>query len=351
MNKWFIYLARLLSACCFYLFLAKANTWLDTSNNTIMAFGYRFFILLAPLIFFFANKKTAFFAFLAGMFGIICWINEFYLIGTIILSSGMAVGGYVLKYHASKTPEGAANNRVALNMGVFLSGLMLLLPFNNNTLLWIGLMMMLVTLISSIFIDNSSDEIKIQKKNFSFSQLNSVKGIAWAIVGLVTGIKLMSTMSILPQYLIYTAGKLPNWFGLIISISSLCVVLLQIPIMQVMKRNDFYLPFIILFFSMVMIALPSLFYCETLAGGMLWTFVLTMFECGVMYLDTFSVKDGTLLIKEFFVGIGMALTVLLMRYFDAKTGALLLGGIGIFATIIAVQLFRPAMISGKVMET
>lgn len=350
-SRLFIYFARLLSACCFYLFLAKANTWLDTTNNIIMAFGYRFFILVSPLVFLFTKRYTAFFAFLAGVFGILFWIKKYYLFGTLLLSGGMAVGGYVLKYHASKSPEGAANNRVALNMGVFLAGLIILILNKGIAFVWIGLIMMLITLISSIFINNSEDEKIIQKQNFSFSQLNSTKGMAWSLVGVVTGIKLMSTMSILPQYLIYSTSKLPNWFGIIISLSSISVVIFQIPIMNVMKRFNFYRAFILLFLSMIMIGFPGLFFCETLVGGLVWTFVLTLFECGIMYLDTFALKDGTLLIKEFFVGVGMALAVLLMRNFDAKTGALLLGAIGIVGIITSIQLFKPLKPRVEILNT
>lgn len=352
MSKYYIYLARLLSACCFYLFMAKANTWLDITANTILAFGYRFFILLAPLFFLLINRWIAFVSFLVGIVGILFWLKACFFIGTLLFSSGMAVGGYVLKFHASKTPHGAANNRVALNLGVFFSGLIILIPTSENMLMLIGLSLMILTLVSSLYINNDLHEEKecqVQKLNFSFSQLYSVRGTAWAIIGIMIGIKLMSTMAILPQYLIGQYGNIPQWYGLIISMSSLVVVILQIPIMHVMKKFDMTRAFIPLILSMILIAFPAIFYCETIIGAMIWTFVLTIFECGASYLDVFSVKEGTLLIKEFFVGIGMALTVLCMRNFNSITGAFLLGSIGLIGILFAMLLLKPARAQEEVL--
>ncbi len=345
MNQYFIYTARLLSACCFYLFLAKANIWLDTTDNTILAFGYRFFLILAPLVFLITNKWITLIAFSISTGGIVFWLSDNLFIGTILLSLGMAIGGYVLKYHASKTPIGVSNNRIALNMGVFFSGLIILLPINNKSFMLLGLAFMVITLLCSMYIrEKTQEDHKIQKLNFSFSQLLSIRGLAWAIVGFVMGIKLMSIMSILPQYLIYELGKLPWWYGLVISLSSIVIVFLQIPIIHVMKRFNFFQTFILLAISMVFIAFPNLFYCETIIGGLIWTFSLTVLECGISYLDIFSAKEGTLLIKEFFIGIGMASTVFLMRNVDPASAAFMLGLIGLIGTLLAVKLLKPQII-------
>jgi len=342
MKQYSIYFVRLLSACCFCLILAKANTWLDTMNNTVLVFGYRSFILLAPLFLMVTKRWVTFYSFLISTVGMLLWLKGEYLLGTILFSSGMAVGGYVLKFYAAKTPEGTANNRIAMNIGGILSGLVIAFPSDNNYFLWLGLGMLVVTLICIFLTQRSSDIEGIddhnQKTNFSFSQLNNLRGLSWGIVGIITGVKIVSITSILPQYLIHYYGYLPSWYGWAISLNCIAVVFLQKPVMHVMKKFSLNQALSALLASMLVIAMPSVFHCQVFAGAMLWAFALTLIECAVSYLDVFSRREGGLLIKEFSVGIGMALTVLIMRSFVPVTAAFFIGFVGFVAIIVVMKI-------------
>lgn len=341
MKSHVVYLARLLSACVFCLILAKANTWLDTLNNTVLVFGYRSFILLAPLFLLFAKRWITFFSFFASIIGMGFWFNHYLLLGTILFSAGMAIGGYVLKYHASKTPNGAANNRIALNIGGILSGIVIASPYSNNYFLWLGFIMLFITLLCSFPGRDETPENDIHlKNNFTFSQLKSLRGISWALIGITTGIKIVSITSILPQYLLHYYDSLPNWYGWVISLNCIVVVLLQKPVMAIMKNLSLNQALTVLITSMLVIALPSAFYCQHFMGAIIWVFLLTLFECAVSYLDVFAREEGTLLIKECSVGIGMAMTVFVMRSFIPIHAALMIGCFGLLAILLALKLFR-----------
>ncbi|MDR3490988.1 MAG: hypothetical protein P4M12_02955 [Gammaproteobacteria bacterium] len=344
MKQFSIYFVRLLSACCFCLILAKANTWLDTTNNTVLVFGYRSFILLAPLFLMITKKWVTFYSFLVSAIGMGLWFADQYLLGTILFSAGMAVGGYVLKYYAAKTPDGTANNRIAMNIGGVLSGLVIAFPSGGLYFLWLGLGMLVVTLFCIFLSERGSDIDAIvdhnQKTNFSLSQLNNFHGVSWGIVGVVTGVKIVSITSILPQYLIHYYGNLPNWYGWAIALNCMVVVFLQKPVMFVMAKLNLNQALCALMASMLVIAIPGVFHCQTMSGAMLWVFILTLIECAVSYLDVFSRQDGGLLIKEFFVGIGMALTVLIMRSMLPMMAAFFIGVVGFVAILIAMKLLR-----------
>jgi hypothetical protein len=344
MSKYSIYIARIMSACCFYLFLTKANTWLDKTDNMVMVFGYRSFILLAPLFLVICKRWMTFFAFFISSLGVIFWFYNQNLLGAILFSAGMAVGGYVLKYQASKSANGAANNRIAMNIGGMLSGVVIAIPANNSLFLWLGMGMLIITLIS-VFIsqeksneNNDSDE-KL-KQNFSFSELKNLRGISWAIIGIVTVIKIVGLTSVLPQYLIHYYGFLPNWYGLAISLNCIAVIILQKPIMHFMQKFNLNQAISTLLLGMVLISFPGAFFCQTFTGAMLWVFVLTLFECAVSYIDIFSRNEGGLFIKEFFVGVGMAITIFVMRSLTPEIAALILGMAGFFSTLLAMGLFR-----------
>lgn len=339
MSKSFLYIARFLSACCIYLFIAKANVWLDRIDNTILVFGYRFFILLAPFFFLLSRKWIGFFAFLISTIGILFWFAKFIFIGTVLFSSGIAVGSYVIKYYAVQTPKGAAYNAVILNFGVFVSGLILV--YLHKSFLNIGLGIMLITLICSFFIgNNSTEKSQYIKTDFSFTNLKMLRGIAWAIVGLVSGIEFISMFSILPQYLIAYYHVLPNWYGWVMPLSSLTVILLQTPIMRLMQHFNLQQALFVLPISMLIVAFPNFFACQFFIGAMLWVFILTLFECAIGYLDTLSVLEGNLLVKETFVGVGMAVTVFIARSLIPFKAALFIAIIGFLMIPIAIFILR-----------
>ncbi|HIE4969112.1 TPA: hypothetical protein ACXNMF_003968, partial [Klebsiella aerogenes] len=42
-------LLRMVSAIALFSLLGQANVWLDTTSNALLAFGYRFLLILTPL--------------------------------------------------------------------------------------------------------------------------------------------------------------------------------------------------------------------------------------------------------------------------------------------------------------
>lgn len=333
-----------MSACCFFLFLATANVWLNKIDNTILVFGYRFFIILAPLFLVLTKKWIAFFSFFVATSGVVLWFGDQNLLGAVLFSAGIAVGGYVLKYYTSKTAEGVSGNRVALNLGSCVAGVSLFLPVGHYFFLWTGLLLMVVTLITAFFIgEEAKEETIIQKNNFSFSKLLTLKGCAWAIIGIVAGMRVSSLFSVLPQFLIHYYGKMPSWYGLMILLDGIMVIFLQIPIMAFMKRFNCNQALNTLLISMAIIAVPNLFFCQTVVGAAIWTFLIVILECAVSYLDIFSREDGGLFIKEFFMAVGMAATVFIMRSLDPITAAFLIGATGFIATLTARKMLLHKM--------
>ena len=330
----------MLSACCLFLLLAKANTWLNPIDNTVLAFGYRFFILFVPYFIIISRHKIAFFSFLVAIAGIIFWFFSKNLLGAVLFSAGIAVSGYVLKVYVSKTAMGAANNKIALNAGVVFSGILVyLLTGNNHSFLIVALFLIVVSLACSFFFkDEAHHKNTNANPHFSFKNFKTLRGLAWGLVGLGTGIKFMSKVSILPQYLLSYHNTLPAWYGFALSINAVFIILFQRPIMRFVKNWNLKIALIPLILSMLVIAVPQLFFCETVVGAFLWVILLTLFECAVSVLDTFAYHDHSLLVKEGCVGVGCAAAVLVMRLIHGAYAATIIGGFGTFILLLAFWL-------------
>ncbi len=338
-----LYIARFASALCLFLFLAKANVWLDTLNNTILVLGYRFFILSAPLFFIFCRDKSALVSFVAAAIGILLWLHGYFLFGTVLIAAGLAVSGYFLKYYVTKTTVGAAANKIALNIGSFASGIVIVLLPQNQVMFWyIGAALIII---SGFFCflglkDNKNNFETHKKGDFSFREFFTLNGLAWALIGFTTGVKLIATFSILPQYLIQTYHVLPHWYGWTLALNSLIIVFLQIPIIKLMNGCSFGKSLIPLFLSMLIITTTSFFMVTNIWGAVIWTLLLSLCECAVSYLDKLSVHRKGLFVKESFVGIGGALTVFFARYLSAREGAILIGVLGCFAVLVSWLIFN-----------
>lgn len=339
-----LYLARCISAFVFFLIVAKANVWVNTSNNTVLVLGYRFFILLAPFFLLVGRKNMTAFAFLLSAFGLGLWLMHVFLVGTILISLGIAVGGYVLKFHASKTPNGAAGNKIALNIGSSLAGLAVAIsPLTEKNLLIMACLLMLVAAFSGlatrkVIIPNADEHY--HTSNFSFRVFFTVKGLAWALVGFAFGIKIIAVFSVLPQYLIDMYGMLPKWYGYAVFLNGLVVILFQMHIMKFVKRFTLYQALIPMILGMIIIGMPSIFFVQFVWGTVLWSLVLSILECAVTYLDTLSANDGCLLIKETFFGVGSAFTVFIMRDVRAQEAAFLVGLSGLLAVLVSATIFE-----------
>jgi len=334
-KKSFLYFTRFLSAFCLFLLIAKANIWVGAASNTILVLGYRFCILLAPFFLIFGTRNLCTLAFSLTLLGVIGWYFSIYFIGALLIAIGIAVGGYTLKFHAAQTPKGAASNKIAINMGIIFSGLAIAcLPFTKNGFLWIVMIALLICIILS-FVSTSSNIAapKNLTDNFSTRSLFSIKGCGWALIGIALGIKMIAIFSILPQYLIQTEHHLPQWYGFAITINALVIVFLQKTIMQFVKTFSFKQVLLALVLAMLLIGSACFLHLASLIMAMLWTFILSVLECVVTYLDTLATHDGALLPKETFWGVGSALTVLLARTLPIQYSTIIVAVVGLIAII------------------
>lgn len=337
-----IYFSRLLSALCLFWILAEANVWLDPLNNVILVLGYRFFILFTPFLFLFFRHRSTFFALFILEIGIAFWLLNLTLLGTIFFAAGISISGYMLKYYSSFSTKGAAGNKIALNLGSILSGCMVAFSQNKITTLISCFLLMLISFVSfaKYFKRENIKNFNSEKKHFQLNGLFTKKGFAWTIIGFVTGVKLISIVSILPQFAMNgNNGKLPEWFGFMLILNSLIVVSLQIPIMNLIKKLDKIQAIIPLFIGMVIILLSPFLNISSMLGAFIWTIALSIVECCLSYLDKLSQDDGCLLIKEASVGIGSAVTVYFVRFFAPQIGSFCIGAISIILLLVSLGIF------------
>lgn len=350
-----IYFSRLVSALCLFWILAEANVWLDPANNVLLVLGYRLFILSTPFLFLVFRHKLTFAAMFILELGVALWLLNLTLIGTICFSIGISVSGYMLKYYSSFSTRGAAGNKIALNIGSILSGCMIALSLNKYATLISCALLFIVSFLSfaRYFHRDNIANFNSQKNHFSLSGLFSKKGMAWSIIGFVIGVKLISFVSILPQFaMISNNGILPHWFGLMLILNSLIVVILQVPIMNLVSKLNRVQAILPLFLGMFIILFSFAFNIGSFFGAFIWTFALSIIECSISFLDKLSQDDGCLLIKEASVGLGSASTVFFVRFFQPDVGSVYIGLVSITLLFVSViLLFDRKIIIQKMITT
>src|SRR5690606_30199820 len=149
--------------------------------------------------------------------GLALWLLDLTIPGTLLFATGISVSGYMLKYYSAFTTKGAAGNKIALNIGSILSGAMVALAPDKTTSLSACIILMFISLGSfmKFFKRSRLDHFNTDKKHFDMKIFFTLRGLAWAIIGFVIGVKLISIVSILPQFaMLENNGKLPEWFGL-----------------------------------------------------------------------------------------------------------------------------------------
>lgn len=340
-----IYFIRFITAVCLFSFLGKANIWLNPLSNIILAIGYRFFLIFSPFFKKYAGKHAVLMALLLTMLGIVLFIFNIAalnIIGAFLVSTGLSVSGFLIKAEVSEIPSGAAHNKIALNAGSLLAGIILLISIHNKNYFFIGFILLLfITCIISSKLSTNKKECNIPHKgNKDFKKL-----IGWSLIGITTGIKLFGVFSVLPQYILHTRSVLPNWYGLIVLLNSGVVILLQLPIIKLIQKfdrnnNSFNITISMMFLGMLLIAYPNIFLINTLGGALIWTILLSIIECSASYLDVQSSREGYLFIKEVSVGLGAGVTVALSRYLPPSYSSLSIGLTGAACIIIAVLLLR-----------
>ncbi|PCJ29017.1 MAG: hypothetical protein COA94_02865 [Rickettsiales bacterium] len=71
--------------------------------------------------------------------------------------------------------------------------------------------------------------------------------------------------------------------------------------------------------SLILLAMPYLFYIEYLYGAAIWCSLLAFEEMFAPYIDYYAAKHNAILTKEVSISIGGGLSVFWMRYFHDPT--------------------------------
>ncbi|UZE30109.1 hypothetical protein AB3464_21645 [Pseudomonas asplenii] len=329
-----LFIIRIITAVSLFAVLGKANVWLDTATNSILALGYRALLLLLPLTLLLLGRRSLGVTLLCAAGGLVLLAltkdQGIVMFGAALFAYGIAIAGYLIKSEAAQTKEGAAYNRVAMNMGSLIAGLILLSPQLTPTLFFLGaagfvLMCLPVAIGASIQLPVISTPTKSQGGTGWLGKL------PWVIAGIIMGIKLFGVFSILPQAILRETGELPSWYGLMLILNSAVVVFLQVPVMRVIEATGRFKVFTvigIIFAGFLVLSSPALFNVQTLLGAFIWVTLLSIAECAFSYLDYFSVKQNSMFAKEVSLGVGAGVTVLLMRVLPDPYNAYVLGLIG-----------------------
>lgn len=198
-------LLRMVSAIALFSLLGQANVWLDTASNALLAFGYRFLLILTPLTLGLFGQRALIVTLSVSLLGIVLLALNVATgvnwLAVVLFSYGVAVLGYIVKNDAARTPAGAANNKIMLNLGSLCAGLLLLYPHWSPLLFYIVIAaLLLVCLPTARHFSLSSDLTAQTLLTKNFAKSGKLK---WVLAGIVTGVKLFAVFSIMP----YQAGR------------------------------------------------------------------------------------------------------------------------------------------------
>lgn len=312
--KYNFMILRILMAMVLFLMMAQSNLWADTQTHLVLAVGYRALLLATPFFVHFGYSRGLSTSLLLGIFalGFAYFSFNAWALGLFALS--MAVSGYICKFSNSQTTRGAADNKVALNIGSLAAGLLILKTQDKNILIGLSILALIVALFFSTRIKWDLKK-EVQAHSFSKNKINILHLTGWSLIGIATGIKLTGVFTILPQYLIHKMGILPNWFGTMLIINSLGVIFIQHRVLKYLGQAKRNWTLWLSTSAMLLLALPALFRVENKMGAILWIGLLTLGECALSHYDTVAKNQGYLFPKELMVGVGSFLTVYLGREF------------------------------------
>ena len=341
-----IFLIRFISATALFYFLGKANVWLSPLCNTILALGYRLFLVFSPLFERIAGKHALTLAMGVTTLGtlLFCAHSQVLLVmGALLVSIGFSVSGFLIKSEAAESPKGAAHNKIAMNVGSLASGLVLLATFLSRNVFFMGgaILFLLSTMIAYVS-SNRKKHIILP----SVEQKSLLTNLIWAGIGIAIGIKYFGVLSVLPQYLLAHRHQLPSWYGITLFINSATIILFQLPIIHWVEKMNHdqsgnKITLLMMMLGMVFIAFPSLLFANTLVGAVLWSLALALIECFSSYLDVSASRAGCLFVKEICVGVGAGITVLFSRLLPIEVASVLLGCVGLVTIAAAYLYFFP----------
>jgi hypothetical protein len=334
----------MISAIALFSLLGQANVWFDPTSNVLLAFGYRFLLILTPLTLFLFKKHSLLITLLASVSGLILLSMNIAQgtnwIAVLLFGYGISVMGFIVKNDAAKTPIGAANNKIMLNLGSLCAGLLLLYPHWDPLKFYLIMIFMLLSCLPAVHSFSLLAGMDAQKK-FTSSLSKSGK-FKWILAGIVTGIKLFAVFSILPQEILAHRPALPSWYGIMIILNSAIVTAIQLPLMKMITRSGssaMLITIMIIFIGLVVLSMPEAFHVYSFCGAFIWITILSIAECGLSYIDYCAAEENSLLTKEISVSLGTGLTVLIMRYIPLPINTHMLSYISIITLFLWLVLY------------
>ena len=205
---------RIVTAVTLFAVLGEANIWLDATTNTVLALGYRFGLVLLPVtIHLFGGRSLLVsLAAMAAGAGLLSLNGSLIqsLSAACLFSYGAANSGYLIKNVAAQSKRGSANNRIAMNVGAFTAGLVIMLPFlRQDVFFWCAAA--LIAFCALVAMPRRFDTTLIHVKIFQGQSAGAI--VAWISVGTAMGMMLFGVFSVLPQTILKSGQSLPVWYG------------------------------------------------------------------------------------------------------------------------------------------
>ena len=325
---WFV------SAIALFSLLGQANVWLSPSSNALLAIGYRALLIFVPVLLLWFQRQAFTACLFLSITGIVMvWFAKHIYVewlGIVCFSIGISVLGYLTKTQAAVTEEGAGLNKIMLNIGGLVAGVVLMINFEYRNGFYLSMVLLFLSILPfawSLEVNQASSSDQKLRKIWCAHQ----KSI-WILAGLITGIKLFAVFTILPQYLIKTLGELPHWYGAMMIANGLLLTVFQMPVTRFIKSihvSNTISYMTLLFVGMFTLAVPQWFEAHTFIGAFIWIMVLSLSECALSFIDHAAKQADGLLLKELFVGFGAGYSVLCMRFIPEQLNVLVIAGSGV----------------------
>jgi len=305
---------RILTYLTISIVLSQLNVWADGTVNALFIFVGRVMLVLSPVLYRTFKPYALSVTQCIMLLSIIGLLVKFNIVCIIVMAVALSVSGYLQKLLGSHSFTGAGNLKIAANIGGLAGGgILFLLPHLPRFLLLLLIgSAILVTLLFGIRYEKkivAPDYIALNQ-NYRMTKVR----FAWCLFGVAIGIKFYAIFTLLPQLILKTRGELPNWYGFIILVNALGIIIgqrLTIKAVQNWAIKQFYISLLI---GLLIIGAAPFLHLDCWLSATIWTLVLTSVECIISAMDNLSALQGALLYKEAAIGIGGAFSALFARY-------------------------------------
>jgi hypothetical protein len=322
-----LFLSRVSSFIVFTVILSQLNLWVSATVNALFIILGRVILITSPLLYKTCKPRSLSVINLFMVLSIAMLLIKFNIACIIVLACTIALLGYFQKLFGSHSFSGAGSAKIAANVGSLVGGFLLffLTYYSKSTNLIILLCFSLIGLVSNFHYENqgvSYDYISLNQ-DYRLTRLR----FAWCLFGIAIGIKFYAIFTLLPQIIIRRLDVLPNWYGVIVVVNSLGIILGQKAVVKLVKKWQLKHFYFLLSLGLVLIGSAPMFNVEYWVTAVIWTILLTFVECVISAMDSMSALQGALLYKEISIGIGGAFVALFARshIVDPFVASMLLG--------------------------